>query len=154
MPHDAHVASNLVVPSCCPLVNRPSPFKIRPPPVRLPCWWAHHRDLLDLLSPFCISSKPLAARSPGDGNAHSPCTPRPPLYSFLTRGGKRPPCLTVRPLAFGVIYQFLCLAAFADNPPERSHQSHINPTCAFYRSNPEFYPFPEHYLLCLANLFC
>jgi hypothetical protein len=47
----------------------------------------------------------------------------------------------------------MCLAPFPENPLGRSHPSHINPTCIFYRSNPEFYQFHEHCLLCLGNLF-
>jgi hypothetical protein len=46
--------------------------------VHLLHWWACPCDPLNPLSPFCISSEPLTARSPGDWNAHSPCTPRPP----------------------------------------------------------------------------
>jgi hypothetical protein len=55
---DAQVTGNLVVPSCCPPVNRPSPSKIQPPPVRLPRWWAHHRDPLDLLSILHLTQAP------------------------------------------------------------------------------------------------
>jgi hypothetical protein len=48
---------------------------------------------------------------------------------------------------------FMCLASFFENPLDtlgswdQIHPKHI------FRSNPEFYPFHEHCLLCLGFLF-
>jgi hypothetical protein len=84
----------------------------------------------------------------------SSCRPRPSLYVPIQRR-KKTPCFVLRPLAFLVIFRsVLCLDQSIENPLRKSHLSHINHACAFYRSNPVLCSFREHYLMCLGNLFC
>jgi hypothetical protein len=124
--------------------RRSAPLRNPPATVYLQPRWAHLRVPLVFLYPFLASAEPETDRSADDLSGQT--RPFPVLCSIWGRRWGRS-VLHLSPCPCK------CLANFAHNPLEKSHSSHIDPTEHFYRSNPEFYPFHEHCLLCLRNLF-